>query len=186
MSPRLAALLLALAALLTLRPRPAAAQACQAVVDVPEGLQVAWVSPMGRRVRAGATIEVVRVQDLRKWVRDHGADSARLVQGMGMAPRWGGRRAKKEYKVVIFDVQADWMCRPMGDVEAGKDVGGVIACDGREGGRIAYHRSGYTGCGYSLDTGASTRGLDVFRVKWSDASTWGFCTMPLERFIKGA
>ena len=147
---------------------------------------MAWVSPMGRRVRAGATIEVVRVQDLRKWVRDHGADSARLVQGMGMAPRWGGRRAKKEYKVVIFDVQADWMCRPMGDVEAGKDVGGVIACDSREGGRIAYHRSGYTGCGYTLDTGASTRGLDVFRVKWSDASTWGFCTMPLERFIKGA
>lgn len=176
----------ALAAVLALAPRPASAQACQELAAVPEGLQVAWVSPVGRRVRAGATIEVVRVQDLRKWVRDHGADSARLVQGLGMAPRWGGRRVKKGYKVVIFDVQAAWMCRPMDADVAGKDVGGVIACDGSEGGRIYLHRPGYTGCGYSLDTGASTRGVDVFRVKWSDASTWGFCTMPLERFIKGA
>ena len=177
----------ALAALaLGVAPRAARAQACQSVAEVPEGVQVAWISPVGRRVRAGATIEVVRVTELRKWVRDHGADSARLVQAVGMAPRRGGRRAQKDYKVVIFDVQAGWMCRPMGDVDAGKDVGGVIACDRAEGGRIYLHRPGFTGCGYSLDTGASTRGLDVFRVRWSDASTWGFCTMPLERFIKGA
>lgn len=171
---------------MALPARDARAQACQELAAVPKDLQVVWVSPMGRRVRRRAHVEVVRLQDLRKFVVDNKADEARVVQALGMAPRWGGRRANRPYKVVIFDVRADWMCRPVDDQSPGRDLSGVVACDPRVGGRQFQHGPGFTGCGYSLDTGASTRGLDVFRVRWSDASAGGFCTMPLSRFISGA
>lgn len=179
--------ILGIAALLgALAPGRARAQACQSLAEVPNDLQVVWVSPMGRRVKRGAQVEVVRLQDLRKFVVENKADEARVVQALGMAPRWGGRRAERPYKVVIFDVRADWMCRPVDGQVPGAEMNGVVACDGRSGGRAYQHGPGFTGCGYTLDTGASTRGLDVFRVRWSDASAGGFCTMPLSRFIKGA
>jgi hypothetical protein len=165
---------------------PAHAQACQDLTEVPEGVQVAWISPIGKRVSGGKTIEVVRVADLRRWVRDNGADPGRVAQGLGIAPRRGGRRTEVDYKIVIFDVKAEWICRPVLDVAPGTDLLGVAACDDAEGGPLSGRRHGWTGCGYTLDTGASTRGLDVFRVQWRDAATWGFCTMPLDRFISGA
>lgn len=164
----------------------AQAQSCQSLAEVPGEVQVVWVSPMGRRVKRGAHVEVVRLQDLRKFVVDNKASEARVVQALGMAPRWGGRRAERLYKVVIFDVRAEWMCRPVDGQTPGLEMSGVVACAGQVGGRAYQHGPGFTGCGYTLDTGASTRGIDVFRVRWSDASAGGFCTMPLSRFIKGA
>ena len=44
---------------------------------------------------------------------------------------------------------------------------------------------GFTGCGYSRDTGSGSRGLDVLRVRWEDAAREGFCVMPLDRFLEG-
>lgn len=175
-------LLSAIAALLS----PAHAQACEDVATLPEATQVAWISPAGRRVAGWRTVEVVRVSDLRAWIRDNSADQARLVQGLGMAPRRGGRKTRRTYKVTIFDVRADWMCRPVTGATPGSDVGGVAACDGKDAKPIYGHRAGFTGCGYTLDTAASTRGVDTFRVRWRDASSWGFCVMPLDRFISGA
>ena len=164
----------------------AQAQACGTVASTPESTQVAWISRRSRRVPSRQVIEVVRVQDLRAWIRDNGADEARLVQGLGMAPRKGGFASTRPYKVTIFDVRADWLCRPIQGGTPGADTLGVAVCEEKDGKALRHHTAGYSGCGYSLDTAASTRGLDVFRVRWSEASAWGFCVMPLDRFISGA
>ena len=72
-------------------------------------------------------------------------------------------------------------------VTAGEDVSDIAACPASEQEAAdRMHRAGFTGCGYTLDTHASTRGLDVYRVPWSEASAWGFCVMPLTRFLEGA
>ncbi len=164
----------------------ASAQACGAVAPVPTSTQVAWISRRSRMVGASQTIEVVRVTDLREWIRANGADETRLIQGLGMASRKGGLAARHPYKVTIFDVQAEWLCRPIPDADDGADDNGVAICSDADAKATRHHKPGYTGCGYSLDTAASTRGLDVYRVRWSEASAWGFCVMPLDRFITGA
>jgi hypothetical protein len=164
----------------------ASAQACKEPGAVPTSTQVAWISRRSRRVPSGKVIEVVRVSDLRTWLRENAADETRLIQGLGMAPRKGGFAARYAYKVTIFDVQADWLCRPIPDGEDGSDSLGVAVCGDSDAKPLGHHKPGYTGCGYSLDTAASNRGLDVFRIRWSEASAWGFCVMPLDRFITGA
>ncbi len=164
----------------------AAAQSCGSVAAVPETTQVAWISPRGKRAPNRGVIEVVRVQDLRSWVRDNGANEGRLIQGLGMAPRRGGLAVKKSYKVTIFDVQSGWLCRPIEGGTPGEDRSGVAICESSDAGAVGGHRPGYSGCGYTLDTSSSTRGIDVYRIRWSDASAWGFCVMPLDRFISGA
>jgi hypothetical protein len=166
---------------------PAAhAQACQALTEAPESMQVAWVSRAGARVGGGHTLEVVRVADLRQWVRTEGTDVGRLLQGLGMAPRDSTRKARKDWKITLFDVQSSWLCRPLEGEPPGQDALGVLSCDERDAKAVRPNRYGYSGCGYTLDTGASSRGLDVFRVDWSTASAWGFCVLPLERFLGGA
>jgi hypothetical protein len=165
---------------------PAAAQACGALTDVPAATQVAWISRSGKRVRSAKTLEVVRVSDLRAWIRENGADEARLLQGLGMAPRRGGAATRRPYKITIFDVQTGWLCRPIDGATPGEDRMGVAACSEADAGPVCGHRRGYTGCGYTLDTAASHRGVEVFRVRWDEASAWGFCVMPLDRFIPGA
>ena len=162
------------------------AQACESPVSTPAQVQVAWISPVNQRVRSSTTMEVVRVQDLRAWVREHGAEPTRVLKGVGVLPRNGGPGEDWDWKITIFDVRAEWMCRPMEDGDPGADSGGVAICDEGDSGKIRSNRFGYTGCGYTLDTAASTRGLDVFRVDWETASSQGFCVMPLERFLTGA
>lgn len=176
-----------IALLAALVAAPAAhAQACQAVSEVPDAFQVAWVSPAGARVGPNADLEVVRVADLRRWIRDEGTDIGRLLQGLGMAPRNPKRKAAQDWKVTVFDVQSSWMCRPLDGRPAGQDELGVLTCDEKDARSLRRHRYGYSGCGYTMDTGASSRGLDVYRVTWATASAWGFCVMPLERFLGGA
>jgi hypothetical protein len=103
-----------------------------------------------------------------------------------MASRKGGFAARQPYKITIFDVQGQWLCRPILDGVDGEDSNGVAICGDSDSKSIHHHRPGYTGCGYTLDTAASSRGLDVYRIRWSEASAWGFCVMPLDRFITGA
>jgi hypothetical protein len=173
------------AALLAITP-DASAQACKELSEVPSSTQVAWISRRTRRVPSGKVIEVVRVSDLRAWIRDNGADETRMIQGLGMAPRKGGFASRFEYKITIFDVQAEWLCRPIPDGTDGSDSYGVAVCGESDAKPLGHHKPGFTGCGYTLDTAASNRGLDVFRIRWSEASAWGFCVMPLDRFIAGA
>jgi hypothetical protein len=159
---------------------------CEDVKPTPSSLQVAWISPVGRTARPGKALEVVRVQELRGWIRANGTEQDQVLAALGMLER-GESAADVGYKITIFDVQSDWLCRPLADAEPGSDVAGVAACMER-GDRHTDrdHRDGFTGCGYTLNTYSSSRGIDVFRVPWSDASAWGFCVMPLERFLQGA
>ena len=163
----------------------AAAYACEAVTTPPEAFQVAWVSPMGKQVGPHAELEVVRVSDLRAWIRSHGADQLRVAQALGLV----GRKAKAKepgYKVTLFDVKREWLCRPMADGEPGAVLSSVHACEEGDVGPASGARKGFTGCGYSMDTNSSTRGLEVFRLEWEAAAAWGFCVMPLDRFLEGA
>ena len=164
----------------------ASAQSCAEVSEVPAATQVAWVSRSRRQVWGGTQLEVVRVTDLREWLRTNQADSGRLVQALGMAPRRGGRAARIPYKITIFDIKSEWLCRPIEGATTGDKVQGVTVCEDRDARPATHHKPGFTGCGYTLDTASSQRGLDVLRVRWEDASSWGFCVMPLDRFISGA
>ena len=172
----LAALLLPLA--LAAEPAPG----CGEVAPVPETFQVAWITPVRKRARASASLEVVRVGDLRAWIRQEEADQTRLLQAMGLASARGGGRANREWKVTIFDVAAGGVCRPVLGAPEGEVLAGAPAC-GEAMGRLPARE---TGCGYSFDKLTEDRGLDTFRVTWRDASAQGFCVFPLERFLEGA
>ena len=166
----------------------AAAPACGELSAPPESVQVAWVSNLPKRVKASTWLEVVRLSELRSWLDATGIDSSegalRLLQGLGMM----GRKAEdaNAAKITIFDIKREWLCRPVLDAVPGAELAGVAACDTPQQGRLAGHGKGFTGCGYTLDTGASTRGLEVYRITWEAASAWGFCTMPLQRFLDGS
>ncbi len=164
-----------------------ATDTCQPVGEVPESLQVAWISPAGKQVGAGAYVEVVRVADLRSHVRTLGKDKLRILRALGMvSSKGGGAAAKRRWKVTIFDVKRDWLCRPLHEAVPGEADQGVVACEAKQQRPAWGHRAGFTGCGYIEDTQTQERSLDVFRVRWTDAVSWGFCVLPLERFLEGA
>jgi hypothetical protein len=154
-------------------------------VAVPDAqVQIAWISPLRRTVGSGTWIEVVRVVDLEGWLSAETQDPTRLLQVLGMK----GRRTKEvdvsKYKITVFDVDAAWLCRPLEGGTPGETHAGVSVCETGQQKPLWGHRKGFTGCGYSMDTGASARGLDVYRVRWAEASTQGFCVFPLDRFIE--
>jgi hypothetical protein len=163
----------------------APAFACEPVDPLPDVTQVAWISPLNDDAGANTWLEVVRVSDLRAWIHAKGKEPDKVLHAVGMVGRKDTVDADDRYKITIFDVKKEWLCRPI-DGQEGVTVSGVPICEDRQQRALRGHRPGYTGCGYSLDTGASVRGLDVFRIEWSSASTLGFCTMPLERFLDGA
>jgi hypothetical protein len=158
------------------------APSCAAVGPVPETMQVAWVSELGDRLGANSMMEVVRVTDLRRLVEGLGRDPTRVLRALGLAKK----RAKGRWKVTVFDVKRDWLCRPV-EGAPGRDLAGVPTCEEswqRKG--PGTYRASYSGCGYLLDTQAGTRTLDSYRLRWGTAVTWGFCVLPLERFLAGA
>ena len=165
---------------------PVQASTCGDLSEVPEMTQVAWISPIDRSVGSGAWLEVVRTQDLRRMLQEQGTEPVRMLQSLGMASQRGGRAEDERYKITLFDVRTDWLCRPIRDGVAGEVQGGVAICEEAQQHGVRGHRRGFTGCGYTMDTTDRSRGLDVYRVEWEVASTWGFCVLPLERFLDGA
>ena len=163
-----------------------AQDACQSTRTITEdSLQVAWISRTDKQVWDKTYIEVVRTGDLRSWLDRNGRDTLRLLRGLGMVKgNKGEGAAKKNWKITVFDVRRDVLCRPIRDGVPGENVGGVAICEESEQSWKWGYSKGFTGCGYIEDTQASVRGLDVFRVRWADASAWGFCVLPLERFLK--
>jgi hypothetical protein len=146
---------------------------------------VVWLSKLEKSVRGGSWLEVVRLADLKSLIKERGREPLRLLQGLGMISR-KETQLDDAYKAVVFDVKREWLCRPGDLLTEGGDQSGVKVCEGRQRRPIRHHRKGYTGCGYAMDTAASVRGPDVFRIQWQSASAWGFCTMPLDRFLSGA
>lgn len=173
------------AALLFGLARPVRAQeSCQALQAPPPAMQVAWISPVPRTVGAGAWLEVVRVQDLRDWMKKNGPNRVRLLQSLGLANARGrGRAVKRTWKVTIFDVPSDTLCRPLAERAPGDLEAGVAICGEKQ---QSGARRSFTGCGYTRDTGTGKRGLDIYKIPWRDASTAGFCVLPLERFLNGS
>ncbi|MFN7142408.1 MAG: hypothetical protein ACK4YP_01430 [Myxococcota bacterium] len=170
--------------LLVGRAEAADAPVCGAVAEAPDTLQVAWVSRLGARAGARTALHVVRVADLRRLVEAEGRDPTRVLRALGLV----GKRAvaRGSWKVTVFDVKREWLCRP---IEGPEDatLAGVAACHAeiqRRGSGIL-PRS-WSGCGYLLDAESGDRTLDVFRIEWQDAVAWGFCVLPLRRFLEGA
>ncbi len=162
---------------------PADAQeVCGDVTAIPKQIQVAWISPVGERTGSERYLEVVRLTDLRSWIRANQPDQTRLLQHLGLTGKRGGWRAQGRWKVTIFDVDSGWLCRPIQGAEPGETVSDMAVCHQRL--QRGNHR--FTGCGYTLDTANDERGIDHYRVQWQVAARWGFCVMPLERFLQGA
>ena len=65
-------------------------------------------------------------------------------------------------------------------------LNGLAVCTERAKPAKFYSRYGYTGCGYTKNTQSQLKGLDAYRISWQDASKWGFCVLPLSRFLLGA
>jgi hypothetical protein len=152
---------------------------CGELQPIPESFQVAWVSPVPATVGAGTALDVVRVADLRKWME--GRDALHVLLGLGLA----GKRDTREWKVTVFDVKREWLCRPV-DAVAGDDVAGIPACEeGWQRPGRGTREKAWTGCGWLADTQTGERTLDVYRIDWESAVRWGFCVLPLGRFLSG-
>jgi len=142
-------------------------------------VSVAWVSRVGARASGRSWLTVVNTADLRGWATSHHADLTRLLQGLGR--RRSDEPPRHGWKVVVFDVDADTLCRPTDTATPGSDLAGVAVCEDR--GR---HVSGIDhGCGHTVDRLDGGRGLDVFHVRWDDAARQGFCVLPVDRFLDG-
>ena len=133
-----------------------------------DSVAVAWVSPLRQRVGAATMIDVVPAADLRRLD----------LQTVGELAHAVGLRKKKTtprrpYKVTIFEVQAHMVCRPLEGVEPGERVAGVAACEQPR----TRGSSDGSGC---LEGDA----LQVFRIRWRDAVSRGFCVLPAQRFIE--
>jgi hypothetical protein len=135
-------------------------------------------------VSAISGIQVVRVTELRKLVEERERDATAVLRALGLlGPR---RTATGDYKITIFDVKRDWLCRPA-DADAGTTLAGVAVCPGNwQGPEPGTRGRSYSGCGYLADAGTGQRTLDVYRVSWENAVTLGFCVLPMSRFLGGA
>lgn len=159
------------------------ADACGELAPLPERLQVAWVSRVGTQVSGRTPLPVVRTSDLRRLVEAEKRDPTGVLQALGLV---SGKKARGSWKVVVFDVERDWLCRPV-ETEPGADLSGVPACEtGWQRPGVGVKPRSFTGCGYLKDTRTGERTLDTFRVDWQTAVSWGFCVLPLERFLEGA
>lgn len=154
----------------------------------PETFQVAWVSPIGTVAWNNESIEVVPMKDLRLWVHENKANTASLLQHLGMrSGKAKGSLEAVDYKITVFDVYRNTLCRPISDASPGTIQSNVAICLEKEHRPKSWmYRHGFTGCGYAINSKTQKRSLDVYRVRWMDASSMGFCVFPLARFLDGA
>jgi hypothetical protein len=156
-------------------------RACEPLTEVPEAAQVAWVSKLNAAAGNDTWLEVVELGKLREMVTRNARDSTRVLRGLGLLRRTQPQRA--EYKVTVFEVARSQLCREM-EGEPGAEVAGVQVCassEQRQGAGVK--AAAYTGCGYHTDQSAGVRGLDVFRLRWADAVSKGFCVLPWTRLL---
>ena len=145
--------------------------------ELEEALSVAWVSPLRKTVRGRTWLTLVPTSELRSWAQREGQGSVgRMLQHLGMRKR--SKEPRRRYKVVVFDVRAENLCRPLGDREGGVASGGLGSCV-ESGTRL---KEDHDGCGRLVDTstGATTA---VLRARWDDVVRNGFCVLPAERFL---
>ena len=157
-----------------------ASPACSALETVDSRTQVVWFSPTWEGASSRRNLEVFELTDVQAWVQRTAPDKKRLLQKLGQIGARGWWSGWLNWKVVIFDVEASSLCRPIRGGEEGKVVNGVPICHAR----LSRGGGRFTGCGYSRDSLTGARGIDHFKIPWSVASQWGFCVMPLERLLQ--
>ena len=156
---------------------------CDAVNPVPEALQVAYISKVNQQLWPWSTIETVPLNDLRVWVEKKDPTPEELLQQLGLIGTWRIFPLKPEdYQVTIFDVRSAWLCRPMTEYKEGHMVKGLPACASKNA-RPLGKRKGFSGCGHTVNTKTKKRGLDTYRISWRVATSYGFCVLPLSRFV---
>ncbi len=153
---------------------------CGSIGDLPDQTQVVWISPTSESSDARRYLDVVELSELQSWIERTRADKVRLLERLGLVSEGGGWRAKRGWKVTIFDVNRSSLCRPIRGGTPGEVVNGVAICheDLQRGGPR------FSGCGQTLDTNSGGGGQDLYKIRWSEASQWGFCVMPLERLLQ--
>jgi len=163
---------------LALAQQPEDVQVCDGPwAEVEEALSVAWVSPLRKTVRGRTWLTLVPTAELRAWAQSEGQGSVgRLLQHMGMRKR--SKEPRRRYKVVVFDVRAENLCRPVGDREGGVETSGLASCV-ESGTRL---KEAHDGCGRVSDT-QSDATTAVLRARWDDVVRNGFCVLPAERFL---
>lgn len=153
--------------------------ACGDAPPVPDTLAVAWVSPLGKHVSGASWLPLVTTADLRAFAAKNEADDyVRTLQWLGL--RSSARPPQRRYKVVVFDVSRESLCRPVGAGEPSGDE--VRRCEDER----AAPRAAHDGCGYLTDLRTETPSAPVFSARWEDVSADGFCVLPLERFLEAA
>lgn len=130
-----------------------------------ETVAVAWVSPVGKRVRARSFVDVIPATNLRQ---EDFQTVGELVHGLGL--RRHKTTPRRPYKVTIFEVDPLILCRPIEDAEPGQRVAGVPSCES------ARTRA-------KSDGGGCVGELPIYRIRWMDASARGFCVLPAQRFV---
>lgn len=135
-------------------------------------VQAVWISPVRRSTRANQPVRVVLVDDLRGFVDDEKADQTRVLQALGLVGRRAGWRSNRLYKVTLFEVAGEELCRPLKGHEPGAVITGARVCD----------RS--RSCGWTDDHLTGERGLPTYEIPWRDAARWGFCVAPLELYVQ--
>ena len=157
-----------------------AANTCGSIGNIPEHTQVVWISPTNEGSDARRYLDVVELSELQAWIERTRADKVRLLERLGLVPEGGGWLPNRDWKVTIFDVNSSSLCRPIRGGTPGEIVNGVAICheDLQRGGPR------FSGCGQTLDTNSGSRGQDLYKIRWSEASQWGFCVMPLERLLQ--
>lgn len=154
---------------------------CETLETPPESLQVAWVSPIAATAGRSQYLPVMRVSELRKLADADKKDPGRLLQRLGML----GKKQKltREWKVTIFDVKRDQLCRPVSAPE-GSMKDGMAVCPTEEQRKgLGIKASGWSGQGWLQDTVSGARSLDLYRIPWAVASSRGFCVLPWSRFV---
>jgi len=168
-----------IAGLALLATLASASEPCAQTPDPPPPhLSVAWISPLGRHTRANKLVDVVSTRALTTWASEHPkatpGDLLRLVD-----QRDKKKEPRRRYKVVIFEVASNALCRPIQEMEEGQVFAGLPACPGGSKSRGQH----YPLCGYTTDRNTNHAGPEVFQARWKDLAARGFCVLPIERFL---
>ena len=146
--------------------------------DAPASISVAWVSPSGKTVGRNGQVTVVSTSDLRAWVKsDSGGSVARMLQRLGL--RGKKKDPSRPWKVVIFDVEARDLCRPVAGHDDPVAIAGLVSCKPRP----SKPSPEQTGCGQTVDRASGAPGFEQFRGSWADLARNGFCVLPADRFV---
>lgn len=144
----------------------------------PEVVSVAWVSPTREKAGNNKWLSVVPTRELTAWLREHpDATTGDLLRRVGMRTKPGEPR--RTYKVTIFEVASQHLCRPIEGALETDVIDGVHACSGG----LNRTTKTYDGCGVATDFNLASPGPTLYKAQWRDLARNGFCLLPAERFV---